>query len=43
MSDLPLSLQLDGKQVWQVEKGKFDDSHAAYFCGTVEKHQVPPK
>jgi hypothetical protein len=42
MSDLHLSLQLDGKQVWEVEKAKFDDSHAAYFCGTVEKHQGPP-
>jgi hypothetical protein len=42
MSDLHLSLQLDRKQVWEVEKAKFDDSHAAYFCGTVEKHQGPP-
>ena len=43
MSDLPLSLKLGGKQVWGVEKAKFDDSHAAYFCGTVETHQGPPK
>jgi hypothetical protein len=45
MSDLPLSLRLDGAEVWevwQVERAKFDDSHAAYFCGTVETHQQPP-
>jgi hypothetical protein len=34
---------LGGKQVWQVEKAKFDDSHTAYFCGTVERHREPPK
>lgn len=43
MSDLPLSLRLDGKQVWQAEKATFDDSHGAYFCGTVERYQEPPK
>lgn len=43
MSDLPLSLKLGVKQVWQVEKAKFDESNAAYFCGTVQTHQEPPK
>lgn len=43
MSDLPLSLTLGGKEVWSVEKARFDDSHAAYFCGTVEYFKEPPK
>ena len=43
MSDLPLALKLDGKEVWQVEKAEFDKSRAAYFAGTVERFKEPPK
>lgn len=43
MSDLPLSLKLGDKEVWSAEKAKFDDSRGAYFCGTVERYQEPPK
>ncbi len=43
MSDLPLSLKLDGKEVWQVDKAQFDKSKAAYFAATVERYKEPPK
>jgi hypothetical protein len=43
MSDLPLTLKLDDKEVWQVEQARFDESQAAYFCGTVERYKEPPK
>jgi hypothetical protein len=41
MSDLPLTLSLDGKLVWQVQKARFDDARAAYFAGTVEYFKEP--
>lgn len=43
MSDLPLSLKLGGKEVWQVDKAEFDNSRAAYFCGSVAHFDEPPK
>lgn len=43
MSDLPLSVSLNGKEVWQVDRAAFDQSNSAYFCGTVERHSKPPE
>jgi hypothetical protein len=39
MSDFELKVKLADKTVWELGRARFDDSHGAYFAGTVESRK----